>query len=489
MTAYPVLTTTTFLPLAGAVLLLVIGSERLARWIALATTVATLAASIPLYLGFDKTSGALQFVESAVWIPSLNIPYGMGVDGISLPFILLASILSILCIGASWSAIQMRVREFYAALLVVETAMIGVFASSNLLLFFVFWELMLVPMFLLIGIWGGQGRVFASVKFLIFTLSGSVLMLVGIIAIYRACGTLDFERLALGNASLRPAQQAWLFAGFLAAFAVKVPMFPLHTWLPNAHTEAPTAGSVILAGILLKMGAYGFLRVAIPILPHGVRLFLKPMLIVSAVAIVYGAYVTLVQTDVKRLIAFSSVSHMGFVTLGIFTLTQNGVEGAVLQMVNHGIVSSALFLCVGMIYERTHTREIKDYGGVARIAPVYATFLALFCLAAAGTPGLNSFIGEFLIIGGAFQRQGWLAATAIWGLALGTTYVIWLYYRLAMGKTNPALEGLKIELNVREVATLVPLGLLVLYLGLYPQAILSYLRVPVARLLGGGVAP
>jgi len=485
MTAYPVLTATTFLPLVGAVLLLSFGSERLARWIALTTTVATLAVSTPLYWNFDKSSNALQFVESAAWIPSLNISYSMGVDGISLPFILLASILSILCVGASWTAIQTRVPEFYAALLVVETAMIGVFAATNLLLFFVFWELMLVPMFLLIGIWGGPGRVFASVKFLIFTLSGSVLMLVGIIAIYRACDTLDFQGLALGKASLPPAQQVWLFAGFLAAFAVKVPMFPLHTWLPNAHTEAPTAGSVILAGILLKMGAYGFLRVSIPILPYGVQFFLMPMLVVSAVAIIYGAYVTLVQTDVKRLIAFSSVSHMGFVTLGIFTLTRSGVEGAVLQMINHGIVSAALFLCVGMIYERTHTREIKDYGGVARMAPVYSTLLALFCLAAAGTPGLNSFVGEFLIIGGAFQRHVWLGAAAVWGVALGTTYMIWLYYRVVMGKVNPTLWGLRLELNAREVATLAPLALLVLYLGVYPESVLSYLRTPLDRLLAG----
>src|SRR6266542_6361926 len=411
MTAYPVLTTTTFLPLAGAALILIVRSERLARWLALATTLATVAVSAPLYVYFDKASSDLQFVESAEWIPSLNIAYSMGVDGISLPFIFLASFLSVLCIGVSWTAIQTRVREFYAALLVAETAMIGLFAASNLFLFFVFWELTLVPMFLLIGVWGGPGRVYAAVKFLSFTLSGSVLMLVGTIAIYRTCGTLDFKALALARASLQPEQQAWLFAAFLAAFAVKVPMFPLHTWLPNAHTEAPTAGSVILAGILLKMGAYGFLRVSLPILPHGVQLFLKPMLLLSAVAIVYGAYATLVQTDVKRLIAFSSVSHMGFVTLGIFTLNRSGVEGAVLQMFNHGIISAALFLCVGMIYERTHTLEIKDYGGVARAAPVYSALLAFFCLAAAGFPGLNSFVGEFLIIGAAFKIQAWLGAT------------------------------------------------------------------------------
>jgi NADH-quinone oxidoreductase subunit M len=479
---YPVLTITTFLPLLGAALILLVRSDRAARWIALGTTLATLVVSVPLYWSFDKSSSALQFVESAVWIPAYNITYGMGVDGISLPFILLASLLSVLCVGASWTAIQTRVREFYAALLVIETAMIGVFAASNLFLFFVFWEMMLIPMFLLIGVWGGPGRVYASVKFLIFTLSGSVLMLLGLIAIYRITGTLDFR--ALASVKLQPNQQVWLFAAFLAAFAVKVPMFPVHTWLPNAHTEAPTAGSVMLAGILLKMGAYGFLRVSLPILPHGVQIFLKPMLIISAAAIVYGAYVTLVQTDVKRLIAFSSVSHMGFVTLGIFTLTRTGVEGAVLQMVNHGIVSAALFLCVGMIYERTHTREIRDYGGVAQHAPIYAVLLAVFCLAAAGTPGLNSFVGEFLIIGSAFQTQAWLGAASVWGVALGTTYMVWLYYRVAMGRVNPRLAGVRLELSIREVATLAPLILLALFLGLYPQVVLSYLHAPVTRLLG-----
>ena len=484
MTAYPVLTVTTFLPIVGAALVLLLGSERRARWIALATTVATLAVSAPLYLQFDKTSSALQFVESHDWIPSWNIAYGMGVDGISLPFIFLAALLTILCVSASWTAIQTREREFYAALLVAETAMIGLFAASNLFLFFVFWELIVVPLFLLIGVWGGPARVYAAVKFLIFTLTGSVLMLVGVIAVHHSCGTLDFQALALDELSLPPAQQAWIFAAFLAAFAVKIPMFPVHTWLPDAHTEAPTAGSVILAGIVLKMGAYGFLRVSLPILPEGVQLFREPMLVLSVVAIVYGAYVTLVQTDIKRLIAFSSVSHMGFVTLGIFTLTRSGVEGAVLQMINHGIVSAALFLCIGMIYERTHTREIKDYGGVGKSAPVYSTFLALFCLAAAGFPGLNSFVGEFLIVSGAFKTQAWLGVMAIWGVALGTAYLVWLYYRVVMGEMNPGLEGLKLELNAREVATLAPLALLAVGLGLYPECVLSYLRAPVAALPG-----
>ena len=489
MTAYPLLTVTTFLPLVGAALVLLCGREVLARCIALATTAATLALAVPLYRQFDKSSSALQFVESANWIPAWNVGYSMGVDGISLPFILLSMLLSILCVGVSWVAIGTRVREFYAALLVAETAMIGLFAAANLFLFFIFWELMVIPVFLLIGVWGGPARVHAAVKFLLFTLSGSVLMLVSLIALYHYCGTLDFRALALAKASLSPGQQGWLFTGFLFAFAVKVPMFPLHTWLPNAHTEAPTAGSVILAGILLKMGAYGFLRVSLPILPDGVQLFLTPMLVISAVAIVYGAYVTLVQTDVKRLIAFSSVSHMGFVTLGIFTLKQGGVEGAILQMINHGIISAALFLCVGMIYERTHTREIKDYGGVGRAAPVYATFLALFCLAAAGIPGLNSFVGEFLIIGGAFKTQAWLGAAAVWGVALGTVYLVWLYYRVVMGRTNPGLAGLTLELNAREVATLAPLALLALCLGLHPEWVLSYLHAPVAELLATGVSP
>ncbi|MCH7917738.1 MAG: NADH-quinone oxidoreductase subunit M [Planctomycetes bacterium] len=482
MMAYPILTTTTFLPLVGAVAILLFRGERLARWIALGTSLATFAVSAPLYCHFDKTSSALQFVETANWIPTWNIAYEVGVDGISLPFIFLAAMLTVLCVSVSWTAVRTRVPEFYAALLVAETAMIGLFAAANLFLFFIFWELMVVPVFLLIGVWGGPARVHAAVKFLLFTLSGSVLMLVAMIALYSEFGTLNFRELAAST--LQPTLQAWLFVAFLAAFAVKVPMFPVHTWLPDAHTEAPTAGSVILAGILLKMGAYGFLRVSLPILPDAVQLFRTPMLALSAVAIVYGAYVTLAQTDIKRLIAFSSVSHMGFVTLGIFTLNRSGVEGAVLQMINHGIISAALFLCVGMIYERTHTREIKDYGGVAKLAPAYSTFLALFCLAAAGFPGLNSFVGEFLIVGGAFKTQVWLGGMAIWGVALGTTYLIWFYYRVVMGEVNPGLEGLKLELNAREIATLAPLAFLAVCLGLYPDCVLSYLRETVGALPG-----
>jgi NADH-quinone oxidoreductase subunit M len=485
VTTYPILTATTFLPLLGAAAILVC-RERLARWIALATTLITFAVSVPLYLGFDKTSSALQFVEVVPWIPSWNVVYGMGVDGISLPFIFLSAVVSVLCVGASWTAIQMRVREFYAALLVAETAMVGLFAATNFFLFYVFWELMIVPMFLLIGVWGSAGRIYASVKFLLFTLAGSLLMLVGLISLLHTSGTLDFQALASARLGLEP--QAWLFLGFTAAFAVKVPMFPVHTWLPDAHTEAPTAGSVILAGILLKMGGYGLLRIALPILPGAVQLFLKPMLGLSAIAIVYGAYVTLAQTDVKRLIAYSSISHMGFVTLGIFTLNRSGVEGAILQMINHGIITGALFLCVGMIYERTHTREIVDYGGLFKLAPIYSTFFALFCLAAAGVPGLNSFVGEFLIISGAFRSWPWLGAAAVWGIALGTTYILWLYYRVVLGDAKPGLRALRLDLNAREVATLAPLAVLALVIGLYPESVLGFLRASVAQLLATAAA-
>jgi NADH-quinone oxidoreductase subunit M len=480
VTAYPILTATTFLPLVGAAAILVSG-ERLARWIALATTMMTLGVSVPLYLQFDKASSAVQFAEVATWIPSWNIAYGLGVDGISLPFIFLSTLVSVVCVTASWAAVQVRVREFYVALLVAETAMVGLFAATNFFLFYVFWELMIVPMFLLIGVWGGAGRVYAAVKFLLFTLAGSVLMLVGLIALGTTTGTLDFQELSRTRLAL--ALEVWLFVGFTAAFAVKVPMFPVHTWLPDAHTEAPTAGSVILAGILLKMGGYGLLRIGLPILPDATRLFLKPMLALSAVAIVYGAYVTLAQSDIKRLIAYSSISHMGFVTLGIFTLNRSGLEGAILQMVNHGIITGALFLCVGMIYERTHTRQIADYGGLSKVAPIFSTFLAIFCLAAAGVPGLNSFVGEFLITSGAFSTWAGLGAMAIWGIALGATYILWLYYRMVFGDVGSGLQGVRLDLNAREVATLAPLAVLAVVFGLYPEAILGVLHASVTQLL------
>ena len=473
------LSAVTFMPLAGVAGIMLARDERSARWIALLTTLLTFAVSLPLYFLFDKSTPGMQFVEKVVWIPSWNIAYSVGVDGISLPFIFLTAMLSILCVGVSWMAIGTRMRAFYGALLVAQTAMTGLFVAGNLMLFYVFWELSIVPIFLLIGVWGGHERVYAAIKFLLFTLAGSVLMLLGIIALHNLGGdTLELE--ALSRVVINPRLQYWLFGAFAAAFAVKVPMFPLHTWLPDAHTEAPTAGSVILAGILLKMGAYGFLRVCLPILPDATLFFFKPMLALSVVAIIWGACVTLTQTDVKRLIAYSSVSHMGFVTLGIFSLTSSGLEGAILQMLNHGIITGALFLCVGMLYERTHTREIARYSGLFKVVPVYCVFLALFSLAAMGFPGLNSFVGEFLILNGAFQIWIWLGLLGVLGVALGTMYIVWLYYRLALGE--PRHRDLA-DLGWREIITLAPLAALALIIGLYPDSVLGYFHVSVEHLL------
>jgi NADH-quinone oxidoreductase subunit M len=481
--SYPVLTVTTFLPLAGALVILFMRNTTVIRWLALLTTVATFFVSLPIYRHFDKTTYKMQFVEIHGWIPMWDIMYKVGVDGISVLFIILTTVLSILCVSVSWRAIENKVKEFFLSLLVMEAAMIGLFASLNLFLFYFFWEIMLIPMFLLIGIWGGPNRIYAAIKFVLFTLAGSVLMLIGIIVLYYSGGeTLDI--LALSKVHYPAGLQLWLFLGFFAAFAVKVPMFPVHTWLPDAHTEAPTAGSVILAGVLLKMGGYGFLRFSIPMFPDATRVLLVPMLALSLTAIIYGAYVTLTQKDLKRLIAYSSVSHMGFVTLGIFTLNKTGLEGGILQMINHGVVTGALFLCVGIIYERTHTREISDYGGLAKSVPVYSTFFAIFTLAAIGFPGMNAFIGEFLIISGAFQMKTVLGALSIWGVILGVAYMVWLYYRVALNEINPNTEHHLFDINAREVCTLIPLVGIVFLIGLQPEVLLSYMHTSVDHLLG-----
>jgi NADH-quinone oxidoreductase subunit M len=487
---YPVLTVITFLPLVGGLILLFMRGERLIRWTSLLITAATLILALPLLTDFDKSTHHMQFVEIHPWIAAWGIEYAVGVDGISVLFVVLAALLSVLCVAVSWRAIDTRVKNFFLALLIMETAMIGVFVSLNLFLFYLFWELMLIPMFLLIGVWGGPNRVYAAVKFVLFTLAGSVFMLVGIIVLADAAGgTFDFQ--ALAETRLSPELQLWLFFAFFAAFAVKVPMFPLHTWLPDAHTEAPTAGSVILAGILLKMGAYGFIRLSLPLFPDAVRMLLVPMLVLSVAAIIYGAYVTLAQRDVKRLIAYSSVSHMGFVTLGIFTLSRVGVEGGILQMINHGIVTGALFLCVGIIYERTHSREIEDYGGLSRLAPVFSTFFALFCLAAIAMPGTNSFIGEFLIISAAFRIGAVYGALAIVGVLLGVTYMGWLFYRMILRPVRPKMEETVFDLGPREVLLLAPLVVLVILIGVQPELVLSYMHTSVEHLLGqiGAVGP
>jgi NADH-quinone oxidoreductase subunit M len=480
---YPILTVIVFLPMLGCLALLFLRGERLIRWTSLITTMANLILALPLLTAFDKSTHLMQFVETHQWIPVWGIEYAVGVDGISVLFVVLSALLSVLCVAVSWRAIDTRVKEFFLALLIMETAMIGVFVSLNLFLFFLFWELMLIPMFLLIGVWGGFNRVYAAIKFVLFTLAGSVFMLIGIIVLYHSAGdTLDFR--ALSETHLPTGLQLWLFFAFFAAFAVKVPMFPLHTWLPDAHTEAPTAGSVILAGILLKMGAYGFIRLSLPLFPYAVDLLIVPMLILSLAAVIYGAYVTLTQSDVKRLIAYSSVSHMGFVTLGIFTLSTGGVEGGILQMINHGIVTGALFLCVGIIYERTHTREIEDYGGLSRLAPVFATFLGIFSLAAIGMPGMNTFIGEFLVISAAFARASLYGVFAIAGVLLGVTYMCWLFFRLVIREPRPKMEEAVFDLGPREVLLLVPLVVLVILIGVQPDLVLSYMHTSVAYLLG-----
>ena len=479
---FPVLTVTTFLPLAGALLILLIRNDILIKWIALVTTVATFIVSLPIYTHFDKTTYKMQFVEIHPWISAWNINYIVGIDGISVLFIILVTILSTLCVSVSWKSIQEKTKEFFISLLIMETAMIGVFVSLNIFLFYLFWELTLIPMFLLIGIWGGSNRIYATIKFVLFTLAGSVLMLVGIIVMYYAGGK-TFDILTLSSTSYPHQLQVWLFLAFFAAFAVKMPMFPIHTWLPDAHTEAPTAGSVILAGVLLKMGAYGFLRFSLPMFPYAVKLLFLPLLILSVTAIIYGAYVTLMQNDMKRLIAYSSVSHMGFVTLGIFTLNQNGIEGGMLQMINHGIITGALFLCVGMIYERTHTRMIDDYGGLSKTVPVFVIFFTLFTLAAIGFPGMNAFVGEFLIISGAFKANMVIAAFSIIGVVLGVTYMIWLYYRIVLNEINPNTKSQLTDLDLREIITLIPLVILIFLIGLQPGILLSYMHVSVDHLL------
>ncbi len=479
---YPILTVSAFLPLIGVLVIFFLRNSTLIKWTALFTTISTLIVSLPLYRHFDKTTFKMQFVESHSWIPSWDINYIVGVDGISILFLMLTMLLSVLCVTVSWSAIKDKIKEFFISLLIMETAMIGIFVSLNFFLFYLFWELMLIPMFLLIGVWGGPNRIYAAIKFVLFTLAGSVFMLIGLIVLYFEGGQ-TFDILELSRVSYPLGLQLWLFIAFFAAFAVKVPMFPVHTWLPDAHTEAPTAGSVILAGVLLKMGAYGFLRFSLPMFPDATKMLYIPMIILSIAAIIYGAYVTLMQKDIKRLIAYSSVSHMGFVTLGIFTLNQTGVEGGILQMINHGVVTGALFLSVGIIYERTHTRMIEDYGGLSKTVPVFVVFFTIFTLAAFGFPGMNAFIGEFLIISGAFKSGNVFGVLAVWGVVLGVAYMVWLYYRVVLNEVNPKTREHLSDLNLREIITLSPLVILVFFIGLQPEALLSYMHVSVQHLI------
>ncbi|OFW62166.1 MAG: hypothetical protein A2133_03610 [Actinobacteria bacterium RBG_16_64_13] len=482
------LTILTFLPVAGALVMLVFMRKRPSAYktTALVTSIFTLALAIYLATQFRADTADFQFVENVSWISSLGISYHLGVDGISLLLILLTTLLSVVAILGSWNSITDRGLAFFISLLVLETGMLGVFVSLDLFLFYMFWEIQLIPMYFIIGLWGGARRVYAAIKFFLFTFVGSVLMLVAILAVVwsysKHGGPLTFDILALQKAGFSGTLAIWAFAAFFLAFAIKVPMFPVHTWLPDAHTEAPTAGSVILAGVLLKMGVYGMIRFCIGFFPEVAVKAMMPVLILSAIAVVYGAAMSLVQPDMKRLVAYSSVSHMGFVTAGLFTFNQQGIEGSVLQMINHGILTGALFMMVGFFYDRTHTRLIKDYGGMARPMPVAAAFFSLFVLGSLGLPGLNGFVGEFLILIGVFQYAKVFAVIASIGVVLGAAYLLWMYQRTMFQQANEKWLSLK-DLSAREIITLVPLVGMAIWIGLYPHTFLNLLHAPAQNII------
>ena len=485
----PILSFLIFLPLVGAAVLFLIPSARTGaiRRTALGVSALTFLASIPLYTRFDASASGMQFVERAPWVPSLGIEYLLGVDGISSLLILLTTFLTAISVLSSFSAITERVKAYYATLLVLETGMIGVFAALDLVLFYVFWEAVLIPMYLLIGVWGGPRRVYAAVKFILYTVAGSLLMLVAILYLYfahhAATGEFTFDLLRLYDTPLGRSAQLWLFGAFALAFAIKVPMFPFHTWLPDAHVEAPTAGSVILAGVLLKMGTYGFVRFAMPLFPEATLAFAPAIVFLSVIGIIYGALVAMVQPDIKKLVAYSSVSHLGFVMLGLFALNTQGLQGGILQMINHGLSTGALFLAVGMIYERRHTREISEFGGLAERLPWFAATFLIICLSSLGLPGLNGFVGEFLILLGAFRVDPMVAAVSATGVILAAIYLLWMYQRVMFGPmTNEKNRGLR-DLSAREFWTLAPVIALIVWIGVFPNPLLRRLDASVATLL------
>ena len=483
--SWPILSVTTFLPLAGALLILALRGEddsvkRNARWIALWATLVTLALSLLMLWRFDPASPAFQFVERQPWL-GVAISYHMGVDGISLPFVILTTGLMPLCIIASWKVIERRVKEYMVAFLALETLMVGTFSALDLVLFYLFFEGGLIPMFLIIGVWGGPRRVYASFKFFLYTLLGSVLMLLAIMAIYWDAGTTDIP--GLMRHGFAPGMQTWLWLAFFASFAVKMPMWPVHTWLPDAHVEAPTAGSVILAAILLKMGGYGFLRFSLPMFPLASHDFAPLVWTLSVIAIVYTSLVALVQEDMKKLIAYSSVAHMGFVTMGIFAVTTQGIAGGVFQMISHGLVSGALFLCVGVVYDRVHTREIATYGGLVNRMPLYAAVFMLFTMANVGLPGTSGFVGEFLSLMGTFKVNTWVATLASIGLILSATYALWLYRKVVFGALQkPNLAAIS-DLGAREMLVFAPLVILTLFFGFYPKPVLDVSSASIQALI------
>jgi NADH-quinone oxidoreductase subunit M len=483
---FPLLSLVTFLPLLGVLIILTVrGDEAVvasnARWTALWTSLVTFVLSLVLWFQFDRNSPDFQFVERVEWLPEFGVSYLMGVDGVSVLFVLLSTALTPLCILASWEAIQTRVREYMIAFLVLETMMVGMFCALDFMLFYIFFEAVLIPMFLIIGVWGGARRVYAAYKFFLYTFLGSVLMLLAIIALWYQAGTTSIPELY--EFDIPFAMQVWLFLAFFASFAVKVPMWPVHTWLPDAHVEAPTAGSVILAGVLLKMGAYGFLRFSLPMLPDASQYFAPMIYVLSVVAVVYTSLVAMAQEDMKKLIAYSSVAHMGIVTLGIFTFNQQGIEGALFTMLAHGVVSGALFLCVGVLYDREHTREIARYGGVAKIMPAYALVFMLFTMASVALPGTAGFPGEFLVIIAAWAVNPWVALGAATGMVLGACYMLRLYRGVAFGRiTREDLKRL-LDLSPREYVVFSPLIVLTLWMGVYPQSFLSFFSATVAQMV------
>ncbi len=473
---WPILTIVTFLPLFGALFLLMIRGEdevvaQNARHVSLWVTGFTFLVSLTLLIGFDPQIPGYQFEETAEWLPGTGIGYHMGVDGVSMPFVLLSTFLTPLSILASWKAIKVRVREYMIAFLVLETMMVGMFASLDMLMFYLFFEAVLIPMFIIIGVWGGARRVYAAFKFFLYTLLGSVLMLVCMLAMYTEVGTTDIP--VLTGYSFGVEMQTWLFLGFMASFAVKVPMWPVHTWLPDAHVEAPTAGSMILAGVLLKMGGYGFIRFSLPMFPHASEFFAPLIFALSIIAIIYTSLVALAQSDMKKLIAYSSVAHMGFVTIGIFTLTEQGIAGAMFQMISHGLVSAALFFSVGVVYDRLHTRDISAYGGVAAVMPRYAVFFMFMMLASVGLPGTSGFVGEMLVLVGAWKASTWVAFFTATGLVLGATYMLWLYRRVMFGGIVHDDVKTMEPMNRREFAIFLPITVLVLWFGVYPASLLD----------------